>query len=1481
MSGQPRRRAALRKQKELFLARTLAFALVAAVVGGGLAAYSTSSLLVAGRNNATVYVPDVLTSDAPGRALVLLTDGQGRPLAGESVSVEVRRGGQVVWTGEAKTDAAGLAEPSFAGVSGVGEVEVAVTGAGETVVKKARVETTTRIFLQTDKPIYQPGQTVHLRTLTFSGKTPAVSTAGVTIEIAAPSGDRIFRKALAPDAYGIAGLDYPLGDRLPLGLYEITATVGEQSVTKAFGVQRYVLPRFVITFPGLHGWYQFGEVISGVVQADYVFGEPVAGTATVTARVFSGEWTDLDMVSGPLFNARLPFMLPPAYAANPALGGYVELQATVTDTAGHSETKTLNLPLSNAPILITALADANVPGATSQYFVVARWPDGLPAVGASVTFNVGTSSGTTTTDARGVAEVSFAYTTQDSLRITVRSGNYSSTLTQALTAQSGVKVVADEAHYEVGEVAHLQVFFSGESWTDWVYYEVVARDFVIATGRVTLTGSAASFDLPVDRSLVPLAEVRVYKTLTDLTVSRDRVAFTVGTLSELSVDIAADKAEYRPGEEVRLDFTVLDGVQPIAAALGVSIVDRAVYEVDERFRGLEAAFTGSEGEVPYDVQVFDYVYGQRAVPPDAAAPLVVTPQAALADEMVSTLPIREARAAAAQDTAVGAYWSALALAAVAGYLGLVVLGFRDKRYAALALALTMILPAVAALGALYSRVGTLASPSSPEGDRTVLFGQGLGGPPVAAEEPGGIFGFAGDRTATGPSGANVGQGPTIATPPRVRTFFPETWYWNPAVITGPDGRANLTLFAPDSITTWAVDAIASTQDARLGSGNTTVRVFQDFFVEPDIPLAAVQNDTFDLRVSVFSYRNATDTVTVRLTPDAWFTLGSPGAANLTIGAGEVRSVSFTITATEIGVHNLTVLAGNLQVSDAVVRVVRVDPRGAPVERTSSGRLTGTESKTVNLVLRDDRIPGTESALVRLQPSMNAVILDGADNYIHYVSGCGEQSMSTLNIDVLAFRLVAAGTSEERMLEVEGIVNQGIQHELQFLVEAQNGQGRGIVWFPGDQDAHPWLTSWGLITFQDAIAAGFALDEDILTDMQDWLVSVQRDDGSWEFPEWGIYEFNNPILRSKEVAATAYIARALLYSGYPADASAVQKALGYVAAKARDLWDDPYTLALSLIVLHDAGGSSALRSDIATRLVELKREDNGTVFWKSPSSILSDGNSRFGGYWGEHDSRTSETTGYAVMALSRERGYTSEVAGGVEYLLARRNPFGGYFSTQDTVVALQALLDVGSGSAPDGFDVTVAVNGTPRGSVRFDASNRDLTYLLDITPYLTAVTTVEITASGNGSVVYQVVLSEYVPWSVLPAPACVLCLDVTYSDLDVLLGDTVNATVVVTYTGDAPQLKMVLVTVASGVGLTFDVDALDALVASDAIALYEFEAGSVRLYIENVAKGAPVTLVLPLTASTPFEGTLQGSQAEDLYDPGVADTVLPVICTVAP
>ena len=71
--------------------------------------------------------------------------------------------------------------------------------------------------------------------------------------------------------------------------------------------------------------------------------------------------------------------------------------------------------------------------------------------------------------------------------------------------------------------------------------------------------------------------------------------------------------------------------------------------------------------------------------------------------------------------------------------------------------------------------------------------------------------------------------------PRVRSFFPETLYTNPALITDGDGRASVNVPLADSITTWRVTSLASTVAGTLGSSTAPVRVFQDFFVYLDLP----------------------------------------------------------------------------------------------------------------------------------------------------------------------------------------------------------------------------------------------------------------------------------------------------------------------------------------------------------------------------------------------------------------------------------------------------------------------------------------------------------------------------------------------------------------------------------------------------------------------------------------------------------------------
>src|ERR1035441_1294145 len=76
----------------------------------------------------------------------------------------------------------------------------------------------------------------------------------------------------------------------------------------------------------------------------------------------------------------------------------------------------------------------------------------------------------------------------------------------------------------------------------------------------------------------------------------------------------------------------------------------------------------------------------------------------------------------------------------------------------------------------------------------------------------------------------------------VRSYFPEALYINPEIITDKDGRASIVVPIADSITTWRMAMIASTQHGALGTSTSSLKVFQDFFVDLDLPVTLTQGD---------------------------------------------------------------------------------------------------------------------------------------------------------------------------------------------------------------------------------------------------------------------------------------------------------------------------------------------------------------------------------------------------------------------------------------------------------------------------------------------------------------------------------------------------------------------------------------------------------------------------------------------------------------
>ena len=68
---------------------------------------------------------------------------------------------------------------------------------------EVRTESTADTFISTDKPLYQPGQTVHLRALSMDGSQRPLANREVVLEISDPQNTKVFKEVQKSSAFGI------------------------------------------------------------------------------------------------------------------------------------------------------------------------------------------------------------------------------------------------------------------------------------------------------------------------------------------------------------------------------------------------------------------------------------------------------------------------------------------------------------------------------------------------------------------------------------------------------------------------------------------------------------------------------------------------------------------------------------------------------------------------------------------------------------------------------------------------------------------------------------------------------------------------------------------------------------------------------------------------------------------------------------------------------------------------------------------------------------------------------------------------------------------------------------------------------------------------------------------------------------------------------------------------------------------------------
>ena len=140
------------------------------------------------------------------------------------------------------------------------------------------------------------------------------------------------------------------------------------------------------------------------------------------------------------------------------------------------------------------------------------------------------------------------------------------------------------------------------------------------------------------------------------------------------------------------------------------------------------------------------------------------------------------------------------------------------------------------------------------------------------------------RDSMAASSVTVAKVEPAAPAAHVRSYFPEALYINPEIITDQNGAASITIPLADSITTWRMAMMASTTHGALGSGVSSLKVFQDFFVDLDLPVTLTQGDRVSIPVAVYNYSAARGDVRLELKKEDWFALVEDNAGK-TRGGG--------------------------------------------------------------------------------------------------------------------------------------------------------------------------------------------------------------------------------------------------------------------------------------------------------------------------------------------------------------------------------------------------------------------------------------------------------------------------------------------------------------------------------------------------------------------------------------------------------------------
>lgn len=481
--------------------------------------------------------------------------------------------------------------------------------------------------------------------------------------------------------------------------------------------------------------------------------------------------------------------------------------------------------------------------------------------------------------------------------------------------------------------------------------------------------------------------------------------------------------------------------------------------------------------------------------------------------------------------------------------------------------------------------------------------------------------------------------------PQKRTDFRNTIYWNPEVITDKNGKAKITFWNNDALTTFRITAEGIGAKRQLGRVEQTYYTKLPLELTAKIPPYLSVDDRLQLPVYLTNNTDKTvegklqvkapkalkineEQIEISLPPQTTQTRYVTGVVQRTLQLKESAQLELSFE------HNTK--------KESFSQAIDIMGRGFVRRASFSGQALNNQFQ----IKIPETIDNSLEATLVAYPNILRELMDGIAAVVRRPHGCFEQVSSSTYPNILALQFLEKNGRATPEFKAKAL--RYIAEGYKKLV-AYETRVKGFEWY-GKTPPHEGLTAFGLLEFLEMKKVYKGVDKKMLDRTQQWLLS--RKDGKGGFKQnRGKYGF----AAASKVVNNAYIVYALSQAGEKSILKEYETAYQEALAK-----QDAYRMALVALASNNLGYTNKknqllgrLRSQIARRGLGSLLVDHTLV--------------RSGGL-----SKQLETVALIALAEMQEaKPALLRIKNLIEYLLKHRS--SGYFgSTQGTILALQAL-----------------------------------------------------------------------------------------------------------------------------------------------------------------------------------------------------------------